>query len=41
MSKDDIVGFSLIPFVLLGIIFREDLFDFAGIILNHLFAFVG
>ena len=41
MTKDDIQGFALIPFVLLGCIFHEELADLIGLLLNCLFAHLG
>lgn len=41
MTKDDIQGFILIPFILLGCIYHEELADFVGVLLNNLFAFLG
>lgn len=41
MTKDDLIGFSLIPFILVGCIYREELANFVGYLLNCLFNFVG
>ena len=41
MVKEDIQGFVLIPFILLGCIFHEELADCMGSLLNYLFAIVG
>jgi hypothetical protein len=41
MAKDDIMGFALIPFIIVGCIYREELTDFMGILLNNLFAVLG
>ena len=41
MTKDDIIGFSLIPLVLVGCIYNEELADLIGILLNNFFACLG
>lgn len=41
MPKDDIIGFILIPFILLACIYHVELADFMGILLNNLFALLG
>jgi hypothetical protein len=41
MTKDDIMGFALIPFILVGCIYHEELADFMGILLNNFFAILG
>jgi hypothetical protein len=41
MTKDDIKGFALIPFILLGCIYHEELADIMGLLLNYLFAHLG
>lgn len=41
MTKDDIQGFMLIPFILLGCIYHEELADVIGMALNFLFSHVG
>lgn len=41
MTKDDIIGFSLIPVVLVGCIYSEELADLIGILLNNFFACLG
>lgn len=41
MTKDDIHGFILIPFILLGCVYHEELADVIGLLLNCLFAHLG
>lgn len=41
MAKNDIQGFMLIPFVIVGCIYHEELADFAGILLNSMIACLG
>jgi len=41
MTRSDIQAFALIPFVLIGCIYHEELADFIGILLNNLLAFLG
>lgn len=41
MTKDDIVGFSLIPIAVVGCIYSEELANFVGILLNAFFSFIG
>ena len=41
MTKDDIIGFSLIPLVLVGCIYNEELADLIGVLLNNFFACLG
>lgn len=41
MTRDDVIGFSLIPVVLIGCIYHEELADVIGILLNTLFGYLG
>ena len=41
MTKNDIQGFALIPFVIAACFFHEELAEFVGILLNNLFACLG
>jgi len=41
MTKDDIQGFALIPIIIIGCIYHEELAEIIGVLLNNLFAFFG
>ena len=41
MAKNDIQGFMLIPLIIVGCIYHEELADFVGILLNNLIACLG
>lgn len=41
MTKNDIIGISLIPFILLCCIYHSELAEFVGILLNALLGYLG
>lgn len=41
MSRDDLIGFSLVPVILICCVYHNEMADVLGIFLNYLFELLG